>query len=164
MISLRPLFFAFENREQIVLLIVETFKRLSAAIEKLNVTPRQLWEKIDAIMTDSVTKKLKVEYGVADMLGSSHILFNILCKSHTCERLDSDNLFTLSKIETQVGLRELLLKREPLLKSFIRSRKSVVESALEAILKLVAVEGDGKSTSLSDLFEMKLQVRRSWIT
>ena len=158
MLSVRPLFFAFENRDQIVSLIVETFKRLSASVsDKLDVSPSQLWEKVDAIMTDAVTKNLEVEKYAADELGSSHIPYHILCKSHTCERLDSDNLTTLSNIEAKVGLRELLLKREPLLKSFLRSKKSVVESALEALLKLVATEGDGKTTSLSDLFQFKLE-------
>ena len=49
-----------------------------------------------------------------------------------------------------------LLKREPQLKSFLRSKKSVVEAALEALLKLVAHEDDGETISLADLFTLKL--------
>ena len=157
MISLRPIKFAYENRDQIISLIVETLQRLSVAASKLKVSASDLWEKVDAIMTDSVTKNLKIEEGVAEALQSKHIPYHILCKSHTCERMDSDNLATLSELETKIGLRELLIKREPLLKSFLRSKKSVVEAALEALLKLVAVDGDGKTTSLADQFALKLE-------
>ena len=68
-----------------------------------------------------------------------------------------DNLTTLSQLKAKVGLSEALLKREPQLKSFLRSKKSVVEAALEALLKLVAHEGDGKTISLADLFTLKLE-------
>ena len=110
MISLRPLFFAYEDREQIISLIVESLKRLSVAANKLNVTASNLWEKIDPIMTDAVSKNLKIEDGVAEALQSRNVPYHILCKSHTCERLNTDNLTTLSQIEAKVGLREALLK------------------------------------------------------
>ena len=67
-----------------------------------------------------------------------------------------DNLTTLSQLKAKVGLSEALLKREPQLKSFLRSKKSVVEAALEALLKLVAHEDDGETISLADLFTLKL--------
>ena len=160
MISLRPLFFAYEDREQLISLIVETFKRLSIAGQKLNVTVQDLWSKVDAIMTDGVTKNLKVEEGVAASLNSTHIPHHVLCKSHTCERMDLDNLTTLSNIESKIGIRELILRREPFLRSFLRSKRSIVEAAMEALLKLVSTEGDGKSTSLGPLFDLKLEEDR----
>ena len=110
MISLRPLFFTCEDREQIISLVVESLKRLSVAANKLNVTASNLWEKIDAIMTDAVSKSLKIEDGVAEALQSRNVPYYILCKSHTCERLNTDNLTALSQIEAKVGLREALLK------------------------------------------------------
>ena len=58
MISLRPLFFAFEDRDQIVSLVVETLNRLTVAANDPEVTAVHLWEKIDALMTDAVSKKL----------------------------------------------------------------------------------------------------------
>ena len=157
MISLRPIKFAYENREPIISLIVETLQRLCVAASKLKASASDLWEKVDAVMTDSVTKNLKIEQGVADVLQSTHVPHHILCKSHTCERMDIDNLTTLNELETKIGLRELLIKREPQLKSFLRSKKSVVEAALDALLKLVAVDGDGKTTSLADQFALKLE-------
>ena len=66
-------FFAYEDRSQIISLIVETLKRLSVAADKLNVTASDLWNKIDAVMTDAVTKNLKIEEGVAERLGSKHV-------------------------------------------------------------------------------------------
>ena len=157
MISLRPLFFAYEDREQIISLIVESLKRLSVAANKLDVTASNLWEKIDAIMTDAVSKNLKMEDGVAEALQSRNVPYHILCKSHTCERLDTDNLTTLSQIEAKVGLREALLKWKSQLKWFLRSKKIVVEAALETLLKLVTHEGDGKTITLTDLFTLKLE-------
>ena len=89
MIPLPPLYFAYENREQVISLVVETLKRLSVAAHKLNTSASELWSKIDAVMTDSVRKNLKIKEGVASKLNSTHIPYHVLCKSHTCERLDS---------------------------------------------------------------------------
>ena len=73
MISLCPLFFAYEDREQTISLIVESLKRLSVAANKLNVTASNLWEKIDAIMTDVVSNNLRIVDGVAEALQSRHV-------------------------------------------------------------------------------------------
>ena len=159
MISLRPLFFAFEDRQQITLLITETLRRLQFAIDGTVDHDRvvALWERIDAVMTDAVSKNLNVENSVADSLNSEHVPYHILCKSHTCERLDEDNLSTLAALEERLNLRDLILKREPLLKSFLRGSKSIVYCALVALLKLVSHEGDGKTTSLADQFDLILE-------
>ena len=68
-------------------LIVEIFKQLSVASGEA-FSSEKLREKITNIMTDSVTKNLKIEHGVAEMLGSNHIPYYMLCKSYTCEKLD----------------------------------------------------------------------------
>ena len=81
----------------------------------------------------------------------------VLCKSHTCERMDSDNLTTLSIIKSKIGLRDLILKRELLLKPFLRNKKCVVEATMEALLNIVSTEGDGKTNSLGPLFDLKLE-------
>ena len=50
---------------------------------------------------------------------------------------------------------EQIESREPQLKSFIRSKRSIVADAvIPALLKLVAKESDGKSTSLADEFSL----------
>ena len=95
---LRPIYFAYEDRQQIVNLLVETYNRLSIAAsitESNEVTPRQLWENTDSIMTDSATKNLKIEDGIAAEFNSTHIPMHLLCKSHTVEKLDSSNLEVL---------------------------------------------------------------------
>ena len=78
-------------------MIVESLKRLSVATNKLNVTASNLWGKINAIMTDAVSKDLKIEDEVADVLQSRHVSYHILCKSHTCERQSNDSQSTQSK-------------------------------------------------------------------
>lgn len=85
---MRPLFFAYEDREQITLLFCETFKRLASVCSiraKETIHPKQLWEKVDALMTDAVTKNLKIEEMIPEALGSTHIPLHLLCKSHTVE-------------------------------------------------------------------------------
>ena len=57
---LQPLFFVYEDHDQITELFVETFKRLSISAsvsENQNTTPATMWEKVDSLMTDAVTKK-----------------------------------------------------------------------------------------------------------
>ena len=103
-------------------------------------------------MTNAVSTNLKVEYLVAEKLGSEHVLYHFLCKTHTCEKLDECNESTLAKIEEQLKIREKIEKHEPRLKSFIRKFKSVTMAAMAALLQLVSKGGDGKSTSLCDNF------------
>ena len=84
MIRLRAMFFAYEDRDQIVKLIVETLRRLSVAEDDEHVTPKSLWGNIYALMTDAVTKNLKVEEAVQlpenCRLSISHY---ICCANHT---------------------------------------------------------------------------------
>ena len=103
---LRPLLFAYEDRNQIEELLVETYSRLSvaASVDKQeNITPAALWEKTDAIMTDSVSKNLKIEDLIGESLGSDHWPYHLLCKSHTVEKLDATNLKVLATIEKPVN-------------------------------------------------------------
>ena len=60
---LRPLFFAYEDRQQITNLFLETFFCLPMALNVSadeNIEPVCLWEKMDAIITDVVTKNLEI--------------------------------------------------------------------------------------------------------
>ena len=59
--ELRPIFFAYEDRQQIANLIVETMKRLSVAATSSDSSAKSIWEKLYAIMTDSVSKNHHIE-------------------------------------------------------------------------------------------------------
>ena len=88
---LRPIYFAFEDREQITNLFVETFGKLTATLKVYHdqtLQPKTIWEKSDAIVTDAVAKNLQIEEIIAKALGSSHIPLHLLCKRHTVETLD----------------------------------------------------------------------------
>ena len=102
-------------------------------------------------------KNLGIEKGVADMLGSSHIPYHLLCKSHTCERLDSDVLSALTEMEHKIRLKDHILSQEPRLRSFTGGCKSFVEIALIALLNLVLKESDGKTVSLREQFDCALE-------
>ena len=57
---LRPILFAYEDREQITKLFIESFNRFADAVsisETKTITPAMLWDNVDAIMTDAITKK-----------------------------------------------------------------------------------------------------------
>ena len=45
-------------------LVIEIFKRLAATLctEDATVTAKMLWEKVTAVMTDSVNKNLQIEW------------------------------------------------------------------------------------------------------
>lgn len=153
---LRPLFFAYEDREQITALFIETFHRLSAAAnikEQKTITPAMLWEKIDALMTDSVTKNLKIEDTIPERLGSTHHPYHLLCKSHTVEALDRSSLEVLSKIEKGVSQQQTMEGIHPALKSFFRGKAAVVEAGIDAVIKLITHNKSANSCSQADLFE-----------
>ena len=57
-----PIFFAFENREQITNLFVEVFGILTTTLKVSHdqtLQPKTLWEKVDAIMTVLLQKNLR---------------------------------------------------------------------------------------------------------
>ena len=68
------------------------------------------------------------------------------CKSHTCERLDTDILSALTEIENKINIRSKILAQEP-------NSKSIVQVALIVVLKLVSKESDGKTVSLTEQFD-----------
>ena len=87
MYRLRVVFFAFEDRNQIVKLILGIFERLGAATGG-NKSSKELWENIYAYMTDATSKNLKVENEVSKQIGAKYVPIHLLCKSHICEKLD----------------------------------------------------------------------------
>ena len=60
------------------------------------------------IMTDSVSKSLNIEDGVADVLKSDYKPYHLLCKSHLVEAFHQSNIEVLSTIENQLRYRESL--------------------------------------------------------
>ena len=153
---LRPMFFAYEDREQIVELLTETFNRLAVAAsiyKDQDIKPVTLWECTDAVMTDAVAKNLKIVDGIAMHFGSNHKPHHLLCKSHTVEKLDASNLKVLSQVETSVKQRNTLENICPRLKSFFRGKKTTVEAGIDSLLTLVSHDKSGKSCNLASLFD-----------
>ena len=154
---LRPLYFAYEDRQNIAKLLYETFEGLAIAASQIgnqNVTAKYLWEKIDNIMTDFVTKNLKVEHLVAEKFGSTHIPHHLLCKAHVVEKFDKTNLKVLSTIETELKMCERLETLNPLLKPFFRGEKAIVVAVIKALTKLISHEKSGNSATLSEEFDI----------
>ena len=154
---LRPIFFAYEDRQQITNLFVETLTRmvstLHISLENDSIQASVLWEKIDALMTDAVTKNLEIEETIAKALDSDHIPFHLLCKSHTVEALDKSSLDVLARVEKSVKQQEILEKINPALRSFFRDKKAIAEAGIEALLSLFTLDKSAKSCSQADLFE-----------
>ena len=153
---LRPLFFAYEDRDQITELFVETFTRLSIAVnvaQDRKTTPLELWQKVDALMTDAVVKNLGIETTISNALGSDHQPLHLLCKSHTVKALDRSNLKVLAEVEKSVQQQDIFEKINPALKSFFRGKTALVEAGIEALLTLVTHDKSGKTYSQADLFD-----------
>ena len=49
-------------------------------------TPIQLWEKIDAVLTNSASKCLKIPEAVSQKFQSKYVPISLLCKAHVCEK------------------------------------------------------------------------------
>ena len=78
--SLRPIFFSYEDRENITSLIVETYERLALAASvslSSTVTVRDLWHKTTCLITDRVSKNLKIGQLIADKLETSNVPFHL---------------------------------------------------------------------------------------
>ena len=136
---LQPIFFAFEDREQITNL---TFGRLIATLQVSHdqiLQPKTLWEKVDAIMTDTVTKNTEVEETIAKALDSSHIPSYLLCKTYTVEALDKSSFEVLNEIAKSVKQQEIFETIHPALKSFFCGKTALVESGIEALLSLITL-------------------------
>ena len=151
---LRPIYLALESKENIAKLIEETLHRLSNTIGSC---PAVLWEKLDGFMTDSVSKNLEVEKIVADKLGSNYWPEHFLCVSHTIEKFDAMCINVLVDIEKKISLREKIESSHPELKSFFRGKQCIVQCAIVALCKLISPDTSGKSSSLSDEFDLLIE-------
>ena len=117
--SLHALFFACEDRENIVRLIVETYTRLALSLSDIEVSAKDLWEKTTAIMTNSVSKNLKIEDGVGEQLKWNYEPTHLLCKSHLVETFDRANIDILSQVEKKLNFWEKLESINLSVKSFL---------------------------------------------
>ena len=100
------------------------------------------------------SKNLKIEDLVAEKLGSKHIPYHLVCKSHVVEKLDTSNLDVLAAFEERVKLWQRLEAINPALKPFFRGEKAVVVAGIQAILKLVSCDMSGNSSSLAEEFDV----------
>ena len=80
-----------------------------------------------------------------------------LCKSHTCEKLDECCIDALVEIEKKLKLSDMIAKRQPRLKSFLRQNRCITIIAMKAFLKLVTKEESGKPAALSKEFDRALE-------
>ena len=143
--TLRPVFFAYEESENISNLVRETYERLAiaASVKLLEpVTAQSLWEKTDNIMTDSVIKTLGIGSIVANKLSSTHIPNSLLCNTHVVEKFDETNLQLLANVERNLKLQERLEKINPSLRPFF--------AGMYALLKLVTHDKSGQTVLLAE--------------
>ena len=87
---------AVEDRKNIVDLFLASLSRLALTV---NCNKEELWEKITAVMTDSVETNLRIEGLMSAFLSSTHIPLHVLCVSHNCEAFDCANLLVLKHVE-----------------------------------------------------------------
>ena len=128
---------------------------------KLRIWLLKLWRDFPlqqgAWHPQNIYGKIFIEDGVAKTLQSNHKLHHTLCKSHTCEKLDAACLNALIQVEMELKYQDLIIRRQPQLKSFVRQTKCIALAAIKAMLKLVTNEDSGKPTSLAKSFDIQLE-------
>ena len=149
------MFFAFEDRAQIVKLLVETYECLALLVDSNQgiATAKDVWEKTSIIMTDSAQKNLDIEKSIAKELKSNHVPYHFLCKAHTVEALDRSNINVLPNLEHALKFREALKSMNSGVKSFLHGEKSVVLCAINCILSFVSHDKSAASTNQTELFD-----------
>ena len=129
------LLFGYEDPEQIIELLIETFKCLAVAAsmyKEAEVKAITLWECMDAFMAYAVSKNLKIVDNISKHLDSNHKPHHLLCKSHPVEKLDTSNLKVLSQVETNVKQRNTLENICPRLQPFFQGKKTTVEAGIDS--------------------------------
>ena len=119
------------------------------------VTTKELWGPAYALMTDAVTKNFKIEVEVSQKLEPNQApAIHLLCKSHTCEKLDECCLNTSKRTENDLNMTELVIQRSPQIKSFVKQTRCLAICALKTTLKLVSNEVSAMPKSLAREFEV----------
>ena len=135
---------------------METYECLAAVAAIVNekiITAANLSEKTDAFMTVTESKILEIKILVPRILNSQHQPYHSLCKGHTVEKFGQSNLSVLSKLEKDIKLWDTLESINPLLKPFFCGKKTVAETGIAALLKLVTYDKSANSCSLADRFD-----------
>ena len=101
-------------------------------------TAGDLWSKVDALMTDSVSKNLSVEELVSEKLSVETLPSHLLCKSHCVEGLDRSNISVLSSVEKEIKMAETFIGGNPNLRSWFQGEKAVVVAGIKCLLNLVS--------------------------
>lgn len=106
-------------------------------------------------MTDAVTKNFKIEVEVSKKLEPNQApAIHLLCKSHTCEKLDECCLNTSKRTKNDLNMTELVIQRSPQIKPFVKQTRCLAICALKTILKLVSNEVSTTHKSLAKEFEV----------
>ena len=132
-----PCFFAYEDQEQIIELLIETFKHLAVAAsihKEEEAKAITLWESMDAFMTGAVSKNLKIVDKISKHFDSNLKPYHMLCKSHTVDKLNTSDLKVLSEVETNMKQRNTLENIFLRLKLFFRGKKTTVEQGCNRFL------------------------------
>ena len=150
------MFFAYEDREKIKKLTVETYECLAdtaLVFTGMDLTAKVLCEQTDAFMSDSVAKNFLIEKAVAKSLNCSHESYYILCKSYAVKKLDTSNLSILNELEQSMKLRNTLESVNPALKPFFWGKAAVLEAGIYTLLKIVTYDKSANSCLLGDEFD-----------
>ena len=154
---LRPIYLAYEDRDNIIRYIVESYQRLAiiaSNVKNFEVKAVDLWKKTAALMTDAVSKNLNVHSGISAQLNTDYIPLHLLCKSHTVEGLDRSNIQVLSEVERTIQFRDKVEAVNPAIKRFTRGEKCVVVAGIKSVLNLISHEKSASPTNIAHLFDV----------
>ena len=104
-----------------------------------------------------MSKNLKIEDEVTDVLKSNYKPYHLLCKSHLVESFDQSNIEVLSSTENQLNFREKLESINPSIRSFLCGEKCVAVCGIKSILNLISCDKSASFTNQTGLFDFILQ-------
>ena len=94
------------------------------------------------------------------MLGTNYMPPHFLCVSYTIEKFDIMCISVLVNIENKISLRENIESSYPELRSFFRGKPCTVQCASVALCKLICPDKSGRSSPLSDEFDLLIAKQR----
>ena len=148
--ALPTLKIAAETRENLADLKVAVLSLLAVCG---GVTKESLWEKVDFVMTDSVSHNMGVADIVSQKLEVSHIPDHLLCHVHPSLMFNREICKLWSDVDSSIGPHKVFAGFSVTIGN---PQVSVTENWLDCLLRLVSHDFDHKQWNKAEMFDMHI--------
>ena len=122
------------------------------------VTSETLWEKIDFVMTDSVSHNMMVEQIVSEKLDVEHTPEHLLCQVHPSLMFNRVLTKVWSEVDTTIGPDKIFAG---FCLTINTEQVSVTENWLDCVLRLVSHDFDHKQWNKSEEFDLHIRPKKN---